>query len=289
MKAALIYNPKSGSAIDIRELERRFTTAGITLIASHSLSEEGVHAILERYVHKKDIIIAVYGGDGTQSAIAGILLGTDVVMAPLPGGTLNHFTKDLGINQNLDTALSELAMARPRLIDIAVVNDCYFINNSSVGLYPSTLQLRDEMTGRSMNKWPAAIVASIKAFWRYRSYTVTINNDTFRTPFVFIGNNDYHLEKRLIGDRKRLDEGILSVYAIQNTGRTGLLRIFLRAILHQLETTEEVKIWKTKQLTIETKKPRIRVSHDGEHNILQSPLRYRIIANGLRILGGKSQ
>lgn len=288
MNVVLVYNSKSGSAIGLNKLKERFSAAGITLTASHAL-QSGIDEVLRPYTQTKDTVIAAYGGDGTQSAVAGILAGTQAVMAPLPGGTLNHFTKDLGINQDLDTAINELTSAKPRSIDIAMVNNRYVINNSSVGLYPSTLQMRDEMTKQSISKWPAAIMASVKAFWRYRLYTVTINNETFRTPFVFIGNDDYQLEDQLIGNRVRLDEGILSVYAIAATGRRSLVKVFLRALLRQLKSTDEVKIWKTDQLTIETKKSRIRISRDGEHEVIESPLRYKIIPGGLRIVGGKDR
>lgn len=288
MKAVLVYNKKSGSAIGLGELKKHFADAGIDLVAAHPI-DDNIKKTLDTYKNQKDIVIAAYGGDGTQSAVAGILSGTNTVMAPLPGGTLNHFTKDLGIDQDLDAALADLANAKPRAIDIVMVNDQFVINNSSVGLYPSALQMRDEMAKQSISKWPAAVIASFKAFWQYRSYTVTIDDQTFRTPFVFVGNNDYRLEQRLIGDRTRLDAGIMSVYAIAASGRRSLLKVFVRALFRQLASTDEVKIWKAKQLTIETKKSRVRVSRDGEHEVIQSPLNYKVIPGALHIIGGSQK
>lgn len=288
MQVVLVHNPHSGTALPTKELKRHFTDAGIEIVKDIGI-DSNLADNLSPYLDQTDSIIAAYGGDGTQSAVASILSGTDTIMAPLAGGTLNHFTKDLGIDQDLDTALTDLADAKPRSIDIAMVNDQHIINNSSVGLYPSALQMRDEMTKQSISKWPAAIIATAKAFWRYRSYSVTVDGEAFRTPFVFVGNNDYRLQERLIGDRTRLDEGILSVYAVATAGRRTFVKIFLRALLGQLESTDEVKIWKTKELVIETKKPRIRVSRDGEHEIIGSPLRYKIIPGGLKIIGGSQE
>lgn len=288
MRAVLVHNPHSGTALPTEELKRHFTDAGIEIVKDFGINSS-LADNLSPYLDQTEIIIAAYGGDGTQSAVAGILSGTDAVMAPLSGGTLNHFTKDLGINQDLDTALADLAKAKHRAVDIFTVNDRHVINNSSVGLYPSTLRMRDEMTEQSISKWPAAIIASFRAFWRYRTYIVTINDETFRTPFVFIGNNDYRLEKQLIGDRTRLDQGTMSVYAITASGRRSLLRVFLRALFRQLASTDEVKIWKTKQLTIETKKLRVRISRDGEHEVIQTPLNYKVVPGALRIVGGSQK
>lgn len=288
MQVVLVHNPHSGTTLPTEELKRHFADGDIEIVKDFGI-DSNLADNLSPYLDQTDIVIAAYGGDGTQSAVASVLSGTDTVMAPLAGGTLNHFTKDLGIDQDLDTALATLANAKPRTIDLAMVNNRHIINNSSVGLYPSALQMRDEMTKKSIGKWPAAVIATAKAFWRYRSYSVTVDDEAFRTPFVFVGNNDYRLEQRLIGDRTHLDEGILSVYAVATAGRRSFVKIFLRALLGQLESTDEVKIWKTKELIIETKKPRVRVSRDGEHEIIESPLRYKIIPGGLKIVGGSQE
>src|SRR6516164_2232333 len=45
------------------------------------------------------------GGDGTVSAVAGVLAGTDAAIGVLPMGTLNHFAKDVGIPRHLEAAV----------------------------------------------------------------------------------------------------------------------------------------------------------------------------------------
>ena len=220
-----------------------------------------------------------------MATIAEKLAGTSMLFAPLPGGTLNHFTKDIGIAQNMKEAISALASSKPRLIDIATVNDRVFLNNSSIGLYPSTLQMRDEMQRKRTSKWIAAIIASFKAFIRYRSYTVEINGERFRTPFVFVGNNDYELENRLIGNRKRLDGGILSVYSVSASDRFSLLLIFTKALFGKVKVIDEIKMWKTDRLIIRTPYRSIRISRDGEHERINTPLIYNINPKSLYVIG----
>lgn len=283
MKTVVVYNSKSGSALPLKELEALFTQAAIETEAFIDITK-GL-ASLSRWRDQKDITIAAVGGDGTLSSVAAELLDTTNLFAPLPGGTLNHFTKDLGVPQDLSEAIANLTRSTPRKIDVATVNGTVFLNNSSIGLYPSSLQTRQQLEKSRLSKWPAAIAASFKALFRYRSLTVTIQGETFKTPFLFIGNNDYHLDEPTGEGRDRLNEKILSVYAVASASRWGLVKILGRALVGKLETADEVKIWKTSHLTIHTKKKSLNVSRDGELEKTATPLEYEIIAGGLNVIG----
>lgn len=284
MQVVLVHNPRSGTALAVTELDKHFADAGITLV-DHVAIGPNLDKDLQPYLDQTKTVVAVYGGDGTQSAVANLATNKPVVIAPLAGGTLNHFVKDLGIPTHLPEALASLRNAKPRKIDVAQVNDNIVINNSSIGLYPSALQMRDEMTRKSIAKWPAAIIASVKASWRYKSYEISIKGETFRSPFVFVGNNDYAIEDSIIGDRDRVDQGILSVYAVESSGRRKLLWIIILAIFGKLQSANEVKIWKTDAVTIRAKTSHIRVSRDGEHETMDTPLEYRIVKGALNIIG----
>ena len=50
------------------------------------------------------------GGDGTVSCAAGIALDAGVPLAVFPGGTFNHFAKDIGC----DTVAKTVAAIRER-------------------------------------------------------------------------------------------------------------------------------------------------------------------------------
>ena len=222
------------------------------------------------------------GGDGTISAVAACLSGTKAVCAPLPGGTLNHFTKDLGIPQDLDAALQALMKSKIHTVDVATVNDNVFINNSSLGLYPSSLYTRQRFEDR-LGKWPAAIVASIRSLIRFRLYVVTINDETFRTPFIFVGNNTYAIDSVGAAERTRLDQGILSVMIAKTTTRWGLMKIMAGVLIGKAHTLDEFQTHATTSLTIQARRRAINISRDGEVNRLQTPIRYVSKHNALRV------
>jgi len=77
---------------------------------------------------------------------------TEAVLMPLPGGTLNHFTKDLGVPQSLPDAMEYFKAAKKVKIDTGQVCNKTFINNSSIGIYPDSLMDRNEHK-KKYGKW----------------------------------------------------------------------------------------------------------------------------------------
>jgi len=58
-------------------------------------------------------IVAAAGGDGTLSAVAQALVGSDVRLGVLPFGTRNHFARDIGVPLDLGQAVDLLANGTP--------------------------------------------------------------------------------------------------------------------------------------------------------------------------------
>lgn len=284
MNIVLVYNPRSGSALSRKQLSKLCEKHGITITAYVKINDS-FPASLKPYA-KKDQIIAVVGGDGSISSTASFLTGSKAILAPIPGGTLNHFTKDLGIPQDADEAFGNLARSRKsKKIDIATINDVAFINNSSIGMYAASLKTRETMERMLLGKRSAMILGSFHAFLHYRPLSVTIKGETFRTPLLFVGNNDYHIDTPLAMGRKRLDAGILSAYAIVASSRLGILRVIWHALSGGLKQDADFRIWKTDHITITTGRTQVRVSRDGELTTVTSPLEYRVAPGALRVIG----
>lgn len=286
MKVVVVYNPKSGSSVGEASLKDKFKSAGINVEQMIPINRN-ISSSLRPFLKNDKTIIAVCGGDGTINSVAGILAGTKTILAPLPGGTLNHFTKDLGIEQDLDKAIANLHNARPRHIDLAKINDKVIINNSSIGLYPAALRFREDLPKSPVTKWFSMVIASIRSLIRNRTYSLTIEKDSMQTPLLFVGNNDYGLEHGIITGRKRLDQGVLSVYAITSTGRLRVIKVLLLFLIGRASNSTDIRTWKTDELIIRTPRRNVRVSRDGEHEKIDTPLRYEIVKKSLLVIGGE--
>lgn len=294
--AKVIINARSGSSdkeVVRRHLIEVFASGGVE--ADVSIAQDGAEvAELARQAARDDWkIIVAGGGDGTVNAVASSLVGTDKKLGVLPLGTLNHFARDLGIPVDFDEAAKNLISGHPVKIDVGEVNGRIFLNNSSLGLYPTIVREREKQQRLGSGKWPAFIWAAITAFRRYPFLDVRLDagGQRFarRTPFVFIGNNEYTMERLDIGMRDCLDKGQLSLYMTNRTGRWGLVRLALRALLGHLSEDKDFLGLCAKEIRITTRHARIRVAFDGEVDNLETPLHYCVRPGALRVIVPRSE
>lgn len=250
---------------------------------------ERMIATARRALEEGARLVAAGGGDGTINAVASVMVDSGVPFGVLPLGTLNHFAKDLGIPLDLDAAVHNLATGRPAQVDVGEVNGRIFLNNSSLGLYPDIVRDRERQQRRlGRGKWPAAAWAALAALRRYPflSMRLGVNGETLarRTPFVFIGNNAYTMEGLSIGERARLDEGVLSLYVAQHPTRLGLLRFAFDALRGRLGQERDFDVLHAPAFDIDTHKRRLLVATDGEVTAMNPPLRYRMRPGALTVL-----
>jgi len=250
--------------------------------------EDDVTALARRHAGTSTRMIVAAGGDGTVSAVAEAIIGTDTVMGVLPLGTLNHFARDLGIPTGLDDAMQVLSHHTVTAVDAAEVNGRIFINNSGLGLYPATLALREQKQQDSgWRKWPAHVWAALKALARYRMLTILVEAGgralVRTTPMVFIGNNDYRMQGLALGSRPRIDGGRLCLVIPHRTGRLRLLWFSLRALFGTRYPERELDHIHTDTVRIESGHERLRVALDGEVARIPTPLTFRILPRSLHV------
>jgi diacylglycerol kinase family enzyme len=238
-------------------------------------------------------LVIACGGDGTISAVAGALAGTEARLGVLPLGTLNHFARDLGIPFDIDAAAKIIAGGHEQRVDVAELNGRPFVNNSAIGLYPQMVLNRDAQRrhlGRS--KWLAVIVASARTLARYghQRLRLTINDRpaVADTPLLFVGNNDYQLELPNAGSRESLDDGRLCVLVMRSKSRTGFLAATLRALLGRTKGDDMARLEGVTTLRVDSHRSLLGVAVDGEMLHLKPPLDYRIRPGALRVIAPKA-
>src|SRR5882724_10482735 len=282
MKVIALINARSGSLASTPNLDQTehireaFSAERMTVDVRALDGHDIVPAAKQALTEKPDTIVAG-GGDGTISGVAGVLAHSSIPPGLLPLGTLNHFAKDLGIPINIEGAVKIIAAGHAKTIDLARVNGRYFINNSSIGIYPQVVRQREELRMRlGRGKWIAMVIASLNALRRFPIFNVRIGigekSVLRQTPFVFVGNNRYEMSLMSVRSRQRLDEGILSLYFTHRTGRFGMLRLALRALFGRLEQAKDFESIYLPDLWIETPKRRLHVALDGEVENISPPL-----------------
>jgi diacylglycerol kinase family enzyme len=240
-----------------------------------------------------DALLVVGGGDGTISAAASALVGTETKLGILPLGTLNHFARDLGIPFDIEAATALVAEAPERRVDVAEMNGRIFINNSAIGLYPLMVVDRDQQQRRlGRSKRLAMLVASARMLARFnhQRLTLTVNDEKARvdTPLLFVGNNDYRVDIGAPGKRESLDDGELSVLVMRKKTRAGFIAASVRALLNRSRDDDMVRLDDVQRLRVESHRGKLAVSLDGEVVRAEPPLDYRIRKQALRVIAPAS-
>ncbi len=94
---------------------------------------------LDRLRHSDAEIAVAAGGDGTVTAVAAAIIGTNKSLLILPLGTVNALARDLGVPTDPVSWAAAIKEMRPRLMDVGEVNGEIFLHYVAVGFIPASL------------------------------------------------------------------------------------------------------------------------------------------------------
>jgi diacylglycerol kinase family enzyme len=297
-RVAVLLNESAGTVVyrDGRSLSETIETAfaqydvaaTLHFLPGKALKQQARRALRQRKNNKVDALV-VGGGDGTVATAAGVLAGTDFPLGILPLGTFNHFARDLGIPFALDRAIATIAGCHTKPVDLGEVNGETFINNSSIGIYPYLVVSRERLRmQRGMGKWRATALATWRTLRHFPLRRLHIHAgglaEPYRSPCIFIGNNEYGLTGRELGKRERVDAGELCIYVAKKQTRLALFLLACRSRAGFIDRMHDLRAVKADEAEITSHTKRMLVALDGEVTMLQTPLRYRARPRALQII-----
>jgi diacylglycerol kinase family enzyme len=256
----LIVNPRSGGGSpSAEELAAAATERGLQV---HIMRRgEDPYALASR---SEAAAVGVAGGDGSLAAVAKVALERDLPFACIPFGTRNHFARDLGLDRDDPIGALDAFGGDERRIDVAWVNERPFLNNVSLGMYARLVHQREHH--RRRRELFARLRAIPTPLRRRRPGGVTVDGAPLRARVILVSNNAYTLDLLSLGERERLDEGLLHLYAA-----TGIVRS------RWVERTGT-------RFAINATSGHLRAAVDGEPERLDTPLEFRIDPGALRVL-----
>src|SRR4051794_38313494 len=259
MSSLLFVNPRSGDG-GAEELLAEARARGIRTHLVQRGQDLGARARAE-----DADAIGVAGGDGSLAVVATAAIERGLPFVCIPFGTRNHFARDVGLDRDDPVAALDAFVDREeRTIDVGRANGRLFLNNVSLGLYAQLVHRREHHRRRR------DIFARLRAFAivaRHRTpLGITFDGEPIEARVVLVSNNAYTLEVLSVGERERLDEGQLHFYA-----PTGLLR----------------SSWEERSadtFTVEAAAGRLRAAVDGEPEVIETPIEFRVDRAALRVL-----
>jgi diacylglycerol kinase family enzyme len=230
--------------------------------------------------------IGMAGGDGSLGAVAAVALERDVPFVPVPFGTRNHFARDVGLDGD-DPIGSLVAFQGPeRRVDAGAVGDRIFLNNVSLGLYASFVHDPARKTRNRLLAFARMAPAALGRSRRPLGLALEANGrrEEHFALIALVANNRYEMTSPAeLGQRPRLDEGLLHAYMIRAVGRRALLALLAKAAVGNVQEAHGWVEHAAPRLRFEATHPRLHAAVDGEPVVLEPPLAFEIKARALRV------
>jgi diacylglycerol kinase family enzyme len=289
----VIFNPAAGGAqkagLTTEALENAFRENGLDATVDSDDSASLEERIACAMKSDADIIVAA-GGDGTITALAGALAGTDRVLAILPLGTANLLARDLKVPLDYMQAIADFRAMEACAVDVGDVNGQVFLHKLVLGLAPALAagreKLRDEKGAGALFRFARYFV---RTAMRPRRLAVRIATDDGQTKIlrvrsIAVANNAYDEGVGMFFCRSCLDSGWLTIYALNRAGLREMARLTFRMLLGRWKNDETLVIERAKAVTLTSRRKMLQVMIDGEVSKMQPPLEFHIRPKALRIL-----
>lgn len=262
----VVVNTAAGSPERARALADALPEAEIVECEGAALREE-----LEKAASRARAL-GVSGGDGSLSTAASVALRHRLPLAILPGGTLNHFAYDLGIEDPRDTYRA-VETGEAVSVDVGRFRtDCpeaedgwtsgIFLNTFSLGVYPELVRERERWSGRIGGR-PADVLAALHVLRRDHPLVADIGGHREQMWLLFAGNGIYSRPGLTAGRRVDLADGLLDVRTVHG-GRWPGVRLLGAALAGPLSRSPFHAAQRLKRLRIEGIEPGTPLAHDGE-------------------------
>ncbi|MEU1493355.1 bifunctional phosphatase PAP2/diacylglycerol kinase family protein [Streptomyces sp. NPDC005775] len=214
--------------------------------------------------------LGVCGGDGTVNQAAAVAAVHGLPLAVFPGGTLNHFAYDLGIETVADVCSALRAGSAVR-VDLGRFRPGpegpggahgYFLNAFSLGVYPELVRTRERWSPR-IGGWPAGVLAALEALRGQRPLEAELGGRRRPLWLLFVGNGLFQRVGPAPGRRHNLADGLLDVRVVHG-GRTPALRLLAAAVAGPLTRSPIHAAERRRRIRISGLKPGTPYAYDGE-------------------------
>ncbi|WP_445490617.1 diacylglycerol/lipid kinase family protein [Niallia sp. 03133] len=243
--------------------------------------------LCKEYGENVDLVV-VLGGDGTvHECINGLSqLEKRPVLAILPGGTCNDFTRTLGITQNIERAAEEIILGKESPVDIIQANEHYFLNFWGIGLIAETSNNIKEEEKSLLGK-VSYFLSAVRTLNNMDNMNIILEIDGKNIEeeaiMVLIANGKYIGGKSIPFQAIEYNDGFVDVFIVKNTN----LNLLKEVIALRKESADEVMnkdihYYRGKSIKIDTSAP-VDVDMDGEV-YTQTPTKINVLPNHLKVI-----
>jgi YegS/Rv2252/BmrU family lipid kinase len=176
--ACLIFNPVAGQSNAEQDLAqiRAILEPGINLDICLTTPEIGADVLAQAAVERGVEAIIASGGDGTLSAAAAAVVGTDIPLGIISRGTANAFATALNIPDTVDAACQTILQGKTRKVDAAYCNDKPMVLLAGIGFEAETVELADREAKNRFGML-AYVFAGLQQLQNMKTFEVEIETE----------------------------------------------------------------------------------------------------------------
>lgn len=296
-RVQVIINPAAGQNQPILQvLNAAFKTAGIDWDVSITKeSGDGLRLAKEAVEDEVDLV-AVYGGDGTVAETAGGLIGSQVPMAILPGGTANVMAVELGIPSDLTEACALISNPNAiiRSVDMGMVGSSeelskgggkHFLLRASLGFEAEMVDganrdLKDRL-GVLAYALSALQTLADPPVAHYRLKLDGKEVESQGLACIIANSGTMGAQGLLLVPDINVSDGLLDIVVITRPDLPGLVAL-AASVVGGSENRPSLQHWQVREAEIEADPPQL-VQVDGEMIELQS-VAVRVLPQAVRVL-----
>lgn len=290
-KVRFIYNPFSGENAIISELDiinKLHQEKGLQIVPYRIEKNKSINeALLEIDEDYKYILIA--GGDGTVDSLVNAMMemNINIPIGILPVGTANDFGKFINMPSNVEKAVIQILESTPKSVDVGMVNDKYFINVASTGLFTDVSQKTDVNLKNTIGKL-AYYLKGIEELPNFRKLKVKLTSKEMEYDgdmYLILVFNGQTAGNFKLATRADVSDGYLDVIMIKAVPVYEILPLFIKILRGDHLDSNKVIYFKTQDILIESPEY-IATDIDGESGP-DFPLHIKCIKGGIKVLGIK--
>jgi len=299
VRACLITNPRSGRrGIDLSAVLPVLQANGWDVMVRQKVPGGSATGLAQQAARDGYGVVVDCGGDGTLNEIVEGLVGTDIAVGVLPGGTVNEWTRELGISPRLEVAARQLVGAVRRRVDVGQItvngHHCrHFLLMAGLG-FDGAVMARVSRTLKNRIGPLAVGLATLRELPFFDAVTVQIEMDEAawqgKTSQIIVSNTRRYGGFTRFTPNASIDDGLLDVCVLTTEGAPALARQASSLVFRQQPSLATAEVFRSGQVTIDASAP-IPLQLDGgavdegvEPTAAGMTYAFSVVAQGLTVL-----
>lgn len=243
--------------------------------------EQNIRKEIENY-HPD--VVAAAGGDGTINLLAIILAETDIVLAIIPCGSANGMAKELGIDNEITTAVALISEGVVRKIDLLRINGKISIHLADVGLNARIVKRFEQDPNRGLITYARHLFAEVFLLKKYRFYIQADEQSLVRKAVsLTFANSSKYGTGAIINATGKLDDGRFELVIVKPFPKIKVFLIAWKMFKGTLQTSNYVEVIQCERATVRSKRPTT-LQIDGEIIGKFKEINIEILPNALQVM-----